>query len=62
MNKDMNKDIRDAIKAAWLYQWQVAEACGVSEWTFVRWLRHELSEERREAVFKAIEKLSKKGE
>lgn len=48
------------IKEAGLRQWQIAEACGVSEWTFVRWLRHELSEEHRKAIFKAIEELSKK--
>ena len=56
----MNQEIKNMIKEAGLHQWQIAEACGVSEWTFVRWLRHELSEERRKLVLKAIEELSRK--
>lgn len=51
----MNKEIREAIRGAGLKQWQVAKLCGVSEWTFVRWLRDELSEDRRKAIYKAIE-------
>ena len=50
----MNKDIKQAIKAAGLKQWQVADRCGVSEFTFVRWLRHELTEEQRERIMNAI--------
>lgn len=51
----MNQEIRKAIKAAGLKQWQVADKCGVSEFTFVRWLRHELTEEKRTAIYAAIE-------
>ena len=58
----MNTEIRKAIKAAGLFQWQVAKACGISEVTLIRWLRDELSEERRKAIFSAIETLSRKGE
>lgn len=57
----MNQEIRDRINAAGLKQWQVAKACGVSEWTLVRWLRDELSDERRKAIFSAIEALSREG-
>ena len=57
----MNTDVRNAIKAAGVYQWQVAKACGISEVTLIRWLRDELSEERRKAIFAAIEALSRKG-
>lgn len=56
----MNQEIRQAIKAAGLKQWQVAKAIGVSEYSFIRWLRDELPEERRKAVYKAIEELSRK--
>ena len=56
----MNADVRQKIKAAGLFQWQVAKACGISEVTLIRWLRDELSKERREAIFAAIEALSKK--
>ncbi len=56
----MNQEVKDRIKAAGVKQWQVAKACGVSEWTLVRWLRDELTEERRNAIFSAIEALSRK--
>lgn len=56
----MNQEIRQAIKAAGLKQWQVAKQCGVTEYTFIRWLRDELTEERRKAIFSAIEALSRK--
>ena len=55
----MNHEIREAIKAAGLKHWQVAMACGVNEYTFIRWLRVELSEERRNAILRAIEALSR---
>ena len=52
----MNRDIKDKIKAAGLHQYQVAELCGIGETTLVRWLRHELSEEKRQMILSAIEK------
>lgn len=55
----MNQEIKKAIKAAGLKQWQVAKACGVSEFTLVRWLRDELTEDRRNAIFRAVEALSR---
>ena len=58
----MNAEIRAAIKAAGLYQWQVAKACGVNEYTLIRWLRDELSDERKKAIYKAIEELAKRGQ
>ena len=57
MNNMLNSDIRSAIKKHNLRQYQVAEKIGVSEFTFVRWLRRELSDERRAKVMKAIEEL-----
>ena len=57
----MNKEIRDRIRIAGLKQWQVAKACGVTESTFIRWLRDELTEERRQAIFAAIDTLSMEG-
>ena len=52
----MNKDIKEKIKAAGLHQYQVADLCGVSETTLVRWLRYELSPEKKEMILAAIEK------
>lgn len=49
--------IRESIRAAGLKQWEVAEACGITEYTLIRWLRRELSQEQREAVLQAIKTL-----
>lgn len=50
-----NKDIRQAIKEAGLRHWQVAEVYGLNEGNFSRLLRKELDQEKKEAVFSAIE-------
>lgn len=52
----MNRDIQEKIKAAGLYQYEVAKLCGVSETTMVRWLRDELPDDKREMILAAIEK------
>lgn len=49
-----NKKIRDTIKDRGLRQWQVADALGVSEATFVRRMRYELPPEEREHVLQII--------
>ena len=61
MEQEINLEIRNAIRAAGLKQWQVAKACGVNEYTFIRWLRVVLSDERKKAIFAAIEALSREG-
>ena len=53
----MNEDIRQTIKAAGLYQCQVARKMGIFEHALQRMLRKELSEENRNAIYKAIEDL-----
>jgi hypothetical protein len=53
-----NKDIREEIRAAGLFQWQVAEALGISELWFTKKMRYEFSEEDKAEVRKAIAKLS----
>lgn len=58
MNSEPNTDIRTAIKEKQLCQYQVAEKIGISEFTFVRWLRKELSEERKQQILTAINELS----
>jgi len=46
--------IRERIKQSGLTHWEVAEALGVSEFTFCRWLRKEIEGERLEQVMNAI--------
>ena len=53
-----NKSIREAVKAANLKLWEVAAAVGVSEGTITRWLRFELTADRRALVEAAIERLA----
>ena len=55
----MNKDIKEMIKNAGLHQYQIADLCGISETTLVRWLRYELTPEKKEMIIAAIEKASK---
>ena len=52
-----NIEVRQAIKAARLMQWEIAARIGISEFTFSRWLRTEMSEERKESVLAAISEL-----
>ncbi|ANP83887.1 hypothetical protein BAQ53_24490 [Bacillus sp. B25(2016b)] len=54
-----NQDIRMAIAEAGVKYWQVGEVVGVSPNTFTVWLRKELSKEKKEMVFQAIEKAKK---
>lgn len=52
-----NIDVREAIKRARVYGWEVAAALGISESYFSRKLRKELSDEEKTKIFAAIEKL-----
>ena len=52
-----NNEIKIAIKEARLFQWQIAEIMGITECSFSRKMRHELSEEEIKLIFEAIEDL-----
>jgi len=49
-----NKDLREAFRLADVRHWEVAEAIGISEMTFVKWLRRELPEEKKKLVREAL--------
>ena len=53
MNKS-NELIRNALRERCMYQWQLAELLGVSEPTLIRWMRHELPEEKQEEIVSII--------
>ncbi len=53
-----NEAVRAAIKEKKLFQWQIAEHIGITEGTLIRWLRSELTEERKELIMKALAELS----
>ena len=52
-----NKDLRDEFRIANVRQWEVADAMGISEMTFVKWLRRELPEKQKKLVREAIRKV-----
>ncbi|MGI6123784.1 MAG: hypothetical protein ACOYIG_06245 [Acetivibrionales bacterium] len=49
-----NRDIRDAIKTAGLYQYQVADTLGIDETKLSKMLRYNLSKADRESILNAI--------
>ena len=51
-----NEEIRNKIKAAGLFLWQVADTMGIQDSNFSRMLRKELCERDRLRVLSAIEK------
>lgn len=52
-----NIDVRLAIANKRLRNYEVAAACGVSEFTFSRWLREELPQEKKKHILNVIESL-----
>ena len=54
-----NGDIRQWLKEDNIAFWRLAEKLGVSEGTVVRWLRTELSEQKKEKIIQSIEELRK---
>ncbi len=55
-----NQDIREAVKGAGVYFWQIAKSYGIAETTLCRRLREELSPEEKSKILAIIEEL--KGE
>lgn len=52
-----NADIREAIKAAGLKNWQIAEALKISENTLSRRMRHELAAGEKKQILDIIQEL-----
>lgn len=49
-----NEEIRELIRKKRLRHYEIAEALGVNEFTFSRWLRNELPDEKKKLVINAI--------
>lgn len=54
-----NKEIKESLKKANIYQWQVAEAMGIGETALSRKMRKELPEEEKKQIIDVIEELKK---
>jgi predicted XRE-type DNA-binding protein len=52
-----NTDVRERIRNAGVYQWQVAEKLSIPETSFCRLLRKELNEEMEKRITQAIKEL-----
>jgi len=55
--KITNEDVREAIKKSGVLYWQVADKYGIDPATFSKMLRHELSLDKKDRIFKIIEGL-----
>lgn len=55
-----NQDIRQEIKDAGLFYYQIAEQLGINDGNFSRLLRHELPQEKKEQIRGIIQQLAKK--
>lgn len=52
-----NQQIREIMKSNSVLMWWVADRLGISENSFCRWMRHELPEDVRAKVLKAIDEI-----
>lgn len=52
-----NAIVRERIKSAGIFQWQIADQMNISETTLCRMLRKELPDDKREKILEAIEKV-----
>lgn len=50
---DANK-IKQILKEKRIYQWEVAKALGITEFTLTRWLREDLTDEKAKQIMVAI--------
>lgn len=55
-----NNEIRKAMLRANVKQWEVADQLGISEFTYSRWLRTELSADKKSLILQAIEDIRTK--
>lgn len=54
-----NMNVRNKLMRSGVRHWECAAAMGVSEQTFVRWLRFPLPKEKEERILETIERLAK---
>lgn len=52
-----NQDVRDRAKKAQVPHWRIADALGITEFTFSRMLRYELPDEKKDKILDIIDRL-----
>lgn len=55
-----NEQIRTVMHRSGVKQWEVAEQLGISEFTYSRWLRSELPDDKKVQILQAISDVSSK--
>lgn len=55
-----NEQIRTVMHRSGVRQWEVAEQLGISEFTYSRWLRSELPDDKKVQILQAISDVSAK--
>lgn len=54
-----NKEIKDYIKSKNISMWRVAERLGISDSSFSRMLRYEITAEKRAEIYEIVNELAK---
>ena len=57
-----SNQIKQILKEKRIYQWEVAKALGITEFTLTRWLREDLPKERATQIMEVIDVLLSKRE
>ena len=52
-----NAELKTEIKTAKVPQWRIADELGICEMTLIRWMRHELPQEKKMEIRAIIAKL-----
>ena len=55
-----NEQIRTVMHRSGVKQWEVAEQLGISEFTYSRWLRSELPDDKKVQILQAISDVNAK--
>lgn len=50
-----NNEVKNEMRTYGITQWMVADVLGISENTVNRWLRHDLTDERKKMILDAVE-------
>lgn len=56
-----NETIRKSISDSGLKYWEVADAIGIADTTFAKWLRHELPDDKQKQILAVINQMKKEG-
>ena len=56
-NYRFNVEVRTKLDSFSIHLWELAQAIGVSEMTMTRWMRAELTEEKKKLIEEAVQRI-----